>query len=104
MLLVVSLSLGVLEKLARLVGLSRGVDCPNAAVGDVERIRGVAEERMAISRPGALGRTGRLPTTCTIETTNCQKAFEELKPRGVKFETGVLDYPGGYIAVFVEHS
>jgi predicted enzyme related to lactoylglutathione lyase len=45
---------------------------------------------------------GRLPATCTIETTDCRMAFEELKLRGVKFETGVLEYPWGYIAVFVD--
>ena len=45
---------------------------------------------------------GRLPATCTIETTDCRNAFEELKSRGVKFETGVLEYPWGYIAVFAD--
>jgi predicted enzyme related to lactoylglutathione lyase len=30
------------------------------------------------------------------------EAFEELKSRGVTFETGVLEYPWGYIAVFVD--
>jgi predicted enzyme related to lactoylglutathione lyase len=45
---------------------------------------------------------GRVPATCTIETPDCRKAFEELKSRGVKFETGVLEYPWGYIAVFVD--
>lgn len=54
-------------------------------------------------RPGE-GRPidGRLPAACTIETTDCRMAFEELKSRGVKFETGVLEYPWGYIAVFVD--
>lgn len=45
---------------------------------------------------------GRLPATCTIETPDCRKAYEELKSRGVTFETGVLEYPWGYIAVFVD--
>jgi predicted enzyme related to lactoylglutathione lyase len=45
---------------------------------------------------------GRIPAACTIETPDCRKAFEELKSRGVKFETGVLEYPWGYIAVFVD--
>jgi predicted enzyme related to lactoylglutathione lyase len=45
---------------------------------------------------------GRVPATCTIETSDCRKAFEALKSRGVTFETDVLEYPWGYIAVFVD--
>lgn len=45
---------------------------------------------------------GRVPATCTIETPDCRKAFEALKSRGVTFETDVLEYPWGYIAVFVD--
>jgi|SRR6266545_6249225 len=40
------------------------------------------------------------PGAYTIETGNCRKAVEELKARGVKFDTEVLEYPWGYIAVF----
>ena len=43
---------------------------------------------------------GRIPAPYTIETADCRKAFEALKSRGVKFETEVLEYPWGYIAVF----
>jgi predicted enzyme related to lactoylglutathione lyase len=41
-----------------------------------------------------------IPAACTIETGDCQKAVETLKSRGVKFETGVLEFPWGYVAVF----
>jgi predicted enzyme related to lactoylglutathione lyase len=54
--------------------------------------------------PGTPGQAepaqGRLPATYTIATADCRKAFEELKSRGVKFETEVLEYPWGYIALF----
>jgi predicted enzyme related to lactoylglutathione lyase len=54
--------------------------------------------------PGTPGQAqpvqGRTPAAYTIETGDCRKAFEELKARGVKFETEVLEYPWGYIAVF----
>ena len=54
--------------------------------------------------PGTPGKAqpvlGRVPATYTIATDDCQKAFEELKSRGVQFETEVLEYPWGYIAVF----
>jgi predicted enzyme related to lactoylglutathione lyase len=33
-------------------------------------------------------------------TDDCRTAYEALKSRGVKFDTGVLEYPWGYIAVF----
>jgi predicted enzyme related to lactoylglutathione lyase len=37
---------------------------------------------------------------CTFETEDCREAVEELKSRGVRFETDVLEYPWGYVAVF----
>jgi uncharacterized glyoxalase superfamily protein PhnB len=43
---------------------------------------------------------GRIPATLTVETADCRKAFEALKTRGVTFETEVLEYPWGSIAVF----
>ena len=43
---------------------------------------------------------GRIPATCTIETQDCRKAREALQSRGVKFETEVLEFPWGSIAVF----
>jgi predicted enzyme related to lactoylglutathione lyase len=54
--------------------------------------------------PGTAGQgqpiDGRIPAAYTIETPDCRKAFETLKSRGVKFDTQVLEYPWGYIAVF----
>lgn len=43
---------------------------------------------------------GRSTAAYTIETKDCRKAFESLKSRGVKFDTEVLEYPWGYVAVF----
>jgi predicted enzyme related to lactoylglutathione lyase len=31
-----------------------------------------------------------------------RKAFEELKAKGVQFETEVLEYPWGWVAVFLD--
>ena len=54
--------------------------------------------------PGTPGQAqpvdGRIPATYTIATGDCRKACEALKSRGVKFDTGVLEYPWGYIAGF----
>jgi predicted enzyme related to lactoylglutathione lyase len=43
---------------------------------------------------------GRSTAAYTIETKECRRAFEVLKSRGVKFDTDVLEYPWGYVAVF----
>jgi predicted enzyme related to lactoylglutathione lyase len=43
---------------------------------------------------------GRVPAAYTIETQDCREAFETLKARGVRFDTDVLEYPWGFIAVF----
>ena len=43
---------------------------------------------------------GRIPAAYTIETGDIRKTVEALESRGVKFETEVLEYPWGYIAVF----
>lgn len=44
----------------------------------------------------------RVPAAYTIETADCRKAVEVLESRGVTFETGVLEFPWGYIAVFTD--
>ena len=43
---------------------------------------------------------GRIPAVCTFETEDCRKAVETLESRGVKFETGILEFPWGYVAPF----
>ena len=43
---------------------------------------------------------GRGTAAYTLGTKDCRKAFETLTSRGVKFETDVLEYPWGYVAVF----
>ena len=54
--------------------------------------------------PGTPGQAqpvqGRIPASITIETEDCRKTFEALKSRGVRFETDVLEYPWGYVALF----
>ena len=56
--------------------------------------------------PGTPGKArptqGRIPATYTIETEDCRQAYEELKARGVEFETEVLEYPWAYTAVFLD--
>ena len=44
----------------------------------------------------------RAPAAYTIETPDIRTAVETLAARGVQFETGVLDYPFAYLAVFTD--
>jgi predicted enzyme related to lactoylglutathione lyase len=54
--------------------------------------------------PGAPGQgqpfDGRSTAAYTLETKDIRNTFETLKARGVKFETDVLEYPWGWVAVF----
>jgi predicted enzyme related to lactoylglutathione lyase len=43
---------------------------------------------------------GRVPAVCTIETDDIRATVEEMQSRGVEFETEVLEFPWGYIAMF----
>jgi predicted enzyme related to lactoylglutathione lyase len=86
------------------VGLEKRVDAPTA---DGQRFLSVGvagQDFELILWPGTPGKAqpvqGRVPASYTIATDDCRKAFEELKSRGVKFETDVLEYPWGYIALF----
>jgi predicted enzyme related to lactoylglutathione lyase len=62
------------------------------------------QDFMLVLWPGTPGQAqpvqGRIPASVTIETEDCRKAYEELKSRGVEFETEVLEYPWGYVALF----
>jgi catechol 2,3-dioxygenase-like lactoylglutathione lyase family enzyme len=49
--------------------------------------------------PGTPGQAqpamGRPPASITIEADDCRKTTEELKSRGVEFDTDVLEFPWG---------
>ena len=45
---------------------------------------------------------GRPPASITIETDDSRKTVQELKSRGVEFETDVLEFPWGYVAQFLD--
>lgn len=67
---------------------------------------GLQDDFQLVLWPGTPGKAeavyGRTPATCTIEVPDCRKAFEELKAKGVQFETDVLEYPWGWVAVFTD--
>ena len=96
-----------LDFYTRLLGFEKRVDNPTPDGGPRFLTVGVSgQEFQLVLWPGEPGRgqtfQGRIPATCTIETPDCRQAFEELRSRGVTFETDVLEYPWGYVAVFVD--
>ena len=89
------------------LGFAKGVDAPRPAPG-APRFLTVAlpgEDFQLVLWPGTPGRAqpspqGPIPGTYTIETTDCRGTFDELTSRGVTFDTDVLEFPWGYVAVF----
>jgi predicted enzyme related to lactoylglutathione lyase len=96
-----------LDFYTRLVGFEKRVDAPTPNNGPRFLTVGVnGQDFQLVLWPGKPGQAqpvdGRIPAACTIETPDIRKAFEELKSRGVKFETDVLEYPWGYVAIFTD--
>lgn len=86
------------------LGLEKRADNPTPGGPRFLTVGVKGQDFQLVLWPGTPGQVqpvqGRIPATCTIETGDCRKAFEVLKSRGAKFETEVLEYPWGYIAVF----
>ena len=62
------------------------------------------EDFQLVLWPGTPGQAQPVPShtpgAYTIDTGDCRGAVEALTSRGVEFETGVLEYPWGLLAVF----
>jgi predicted enzyme related to lactoylglutathione lyase len=93
-----------LDFYTNVLGLEQRVDNP---LGDGSRFLTVGvkdQDFMLVLWPGTPGQAqpvqGRIPASVTIETDDCRKAYEELKSRGVEFETDVFEQPWGYVALF----
>jgi predicted enzyme related to lactoylglutathione lyase len=89
------------------LGFEKRIDNPTPGNGPRFLTVGVpGQDFQLVLWPGTAGQShpvdGRIPGTCTIETRDCRQAFEALKSRGVKFETEVLTYPWGQVAVFLD--
>jgi predicted enzyme related to lactoylglutathione lyase len=86
------------------LGFEQRVDNPLADGSRFLTVGVKGQDFMLVLWPGTPGQAqpvqGRIPASVTIETDDCRKAYEELKLRGVEFETDVLEQPWGYVALF----
>jgi predicted enzyme related to lactoylglutathione lyase len=95
-----------LDFYTKLLGLEKGVDVPTPDGPRFLTVGVKGQDFQLVLWPGKPGEGqpvgGRVPATCTIETSDCRKAFEELNARGVTFETEVQEYPWGWVAPFLD--
>ena len=95
-----------LDFYTRVLGFEKRLDNPTPNGPRFIAIGVNGQDFQLVLWPGTPGKgqpvDGRIPAAVTIETPDCRKAVEELKGRGVKFETGVLEYPWGLVAPFAD--
>lgn len=86
------------------LGLEKVVDSPTPDGPRFVTVGVKGQDFQLVLWPGTRGSAqpaqGRVPAACTIETPDIRAAFEALKARGVTFETEILEYPWGSIALF----
>jgi predicted enzyme related to lactoylglutathione lyase len=89
---------------ANVLGLEKRVENPTPEGPAFLTVGVKGDDFQLVLWPGTSGRAqpvmGRPPASVTIETDDCRKTVEELKSRGVEFETDVMEFPWGYVAVF----
>jgi uncharacterized glyoxalase superfamily protein PhnB len=93
-----------LDFYTNVLGFEQRVDNPLADGSRFLTVGVKGQDFMLVLWPGTPGQAkpvqGRIPASVTIETEDCREAYEELKSRGVEFETDVLEQPWGYVAQF----
>ncbi len=94
-----------LDFYTNVLGFELGVDSPTADGAARFVTVGVnGQDFQLVLWPGTPGQgqpvQGRVPAQYTIATDNCRKTYEAFKSRGVEFDTEVLEYPWGSVAVF----
>ena len=88
------------------LGLENRVDNPTPEGPRFLTVGVEGQDTQLVLWPGTPGQgqavDGRVPASCTIEVEDCRQAVATLKSRGVSFETDVLEFPWGEIAVFTD--
>src|SRR5215831_3873674 len=93
-----------LDFYTNVLGFEKRADVPKPDAPRFVAVGLKGQDFQLVLWPGTPGQgqpfQGRSTAAYTIETKDCRKAFEVLKAHGVKFDTDVLEYPWGYVAVF----
>jgi predicted enzyme related to lactoylglutathione lyase len=93
-----------LDFYTNVLGFEKGIDNPTPNGPRFLTVGVKGQDFQLVLWPGTPGQGqpayGRASAAYTIEVSDCRKMFEALKSRGVEFDTDVLEYPWGYIAVF----
>lgn len=93
-----------LDFYTNVLGFEKRADVPKPNAPRFVAVGLKGQDLLLVLWPGTPGQgqpfEGRSTAAYTIETKDCRKAFETLKSRGVKFDTDVLEYPFGSVAVF----
>src|SRR5262245_61473456 len=95
-----------LDFYTNVLGLEQRVDNPTLDGPRFLTVGVNGQDFQLVLWPGTPGEgepvQGRAPATCTIEVSDCRAEFERLKSSGVTFETDVLAFPWGHVAVFLD--
>jgi catechol 2,3-dioxygenase-like lactoylglutathione lyase family enzyme len=93
-----------LDYYTNVLGFDKGVENPTPERPRFLTVGVDGQDFQLVLWPGTPGQgepvQGRIPAAYTIETEDVRAAYELLKSRGVKFDTEVLEFPWGAIAVF----
>jgi predicted enzyme related to lactoylglutathione lyase len=93
-----------LDFYTNVLGFEKRADVPKPNAPRFLAVGLKGQDLLLVLWPGTPGQgqpfEGRSTAAYTFETADCRKAVEALKSRGVKFDTEVLEYPFGYLAVF----
>jgi predicted enzyme related to lactoylglutathione lyase len=93
-----------LDFYTNVLGLEQRVDNPTPDGPRFLTVGVNGQDFQLVLWPGTPGQgqpvQGRVPASVTIETSDIREAVETLKSRGVNFETDVLEFPWGYVAIF----
>jgi predicted enzyme related to lactoylglutathione lyase len=93
-----------LDFYTNVLGLKKVVENPTPDGPRFLTVGVEGQDFMLVLWPGTKGQgqavQGRVPPSVTIEVDDIKQVYEELKSRGVEFDTDVLEFPWGYVAQF----
>jgi predicted enzyme related to lactoylglutathione lyase len=93
-----------LDFYTNVLGLKKVVENPTPDGPRFLTVGVEGQDFMLVLWPGTQGQAqavqGRVPPSVTIEVDDIKQVYDQLKSRGVEFDTEVLEFPWGYVAQF----